>query len=94
MGQKSFKQKYKSFVQDRYQRGEQIPLWKVYVTDDYASNTVIVAPLFFNVIYGLLWDFLFFLRSYRNAARRYNQKQESIRKQARDKYQWQRDRFN
>lgn len=72
-------EKYKNFVCDRYQPGVLVPWWKGYVKDSYMRHEVVVAPIGFNVVFGLIYDLYHLIRTYRIQARRFNQKQYELR---------------
>lgn len=48
----------------RYKIGERIPLWKGYVTTDYRTNEIIVAPILFNILIHWLRAVYFFIAAY------------------------------
>lgn len=71
---------YKKFVQDYYQHGEMVPLWKGYVHSDIMRCGTRVAPLGFNILfafgYGILWRIRMMPVDYGNFAR----EQQSLRR--------------
>jgi hypothetical protein len=71
--------RYRSFVRDKYNEGEIVPWWKGHVVDDFCSRRVRVAPLGFNIVYGLLYELWYTLRCFRRSSRRFIRKQYELR---------------
>lgn len=53
---------YKELVRDRYREGELVPWWKGFICKNYIKAELIVAPIPFNFLYGLLLEIYYILR--------------------------------
>lgn len=72
--------KYKNFVRDTYHYMEIIPMWKGLVYKSFLGRKIIVAPIPFNIIYGMIYDLLLWVRCGRLKQQEFLQEQLNLRK--------------
>lgn len=76
--------KWSEIKRDRYSPGEIVPWWKGYVTDDFCTRYVIVAPLGFNIAFSMALGLWYILKRGLIQHVRFRKRQERLRNDSTD----------